>query len=73
MPDSPKSEWKNAEMYVMRTLDSISAKLTKIEGQCERNAQQLVGLDKELKIRSSMYGALGSIVGAAVLKYAFGG
>ena len=64
--------WQQAEMYVLRTLDKISSKLDGIEGQVNENKQQLSSLDKELKIRSSMYGAIGSLAGAAVLKYVLG-
>lgn len=65
--------WVEAEMFVLKSLEQIDRKLEGIEERVGRNSLTLSALDKELKIRSSMYGAIGSLIGAAVLKYVLGG
>lgn len=64
--------WDNSELFVMNSLQNIHAQLNEITHRLEDNTRNLAVIDKELKLRSTIYGALGSVVVAVVLKLAFG-
>lgn len=67
-----RGPWEEAEMYVLTSLQSIDKRLESIQEKVSENTKLLGVVDRELKIRSTIYGALGSIIVGVILKFALG-